>query len=302
MRTRFLRRQVDVGTCVRYAERMSGVIEELDGVIEGVLALDADTLTDAELHDAVVEIQRQRARLGAAAAALLSHWDRRGRWADDRSRSAASRLARDTRSSVGSANVELRRARQLATMPATTTAIGAGELSLDHVDLLGKANRPWRKVVFADHEPTLVEQCARLRFAEAVKLVAYWCQRADSQAAEADAERRRQGAHLHASTTIDGEVVVNGVLDPVGGKIVVDELARLEHALYLADRRGRVVRTASQRRAAALIEMATRSAPSPPTVADPDHCSPCSSVTTASPGSANSPTAPWSPPEPSPRG
>jgi hypothetical protein len=47
-------------------------------------------------------------------------------------------------------------------------------------------------------------------------------------------------------------------LDPVGGTIVLDELTRLERELYLG-----IVRTGSQRRAAALVEMATRSANTP---------------------------------------
>jgi hypothetical protein len=117
--------------------------------------------------------------------------------------------------------------------------------------------------VFAEHEPVLVAECAKLRFAQAKRVVDYWCQRADATAAEADAQRQRDRAHLSVSSTLDGEVVVNGVLDPVGGKIVVDELARLERDLYLADQRDGIVRTGSQRRAAALVEMATRSATAP---------------------------------------
>ncbi len=148
-------------------------------------------------------------------------------------------------------------------MPATEAAVTAGDLSLDHVDLLGRANQPWRHAVFAEHEPTLVTECAKLRFPQAKRMVDYWCQRADAEAAESDAERQRQAAHLHASATLDGTVVVNGVLDPVGGKIVTDELSRLERDLYLADQRDGVTRTAAQRRAAALVEMATRSATAP---------------------------------------
>ena len=171
---------------------------DLDEAIDGLAELDPDALTDGELHDAIVALQRQRAKLGAVAAALLSRWDHRGVWAGDGSRRAASRLARDTRTSVSSANVELRRARQLRTMPATAAAVVAGELSLDHVDLLGRANRPWRDAVFADHESTLVAECATLRFSQAARLVDYWCQRADAQAADDDAERQREGAHFHA--------------------------------------------------------------------------------------------------------
>jgi Domain of unknown function (DUF222) len=242
---------------------MCEVVERLDDAIGALLELDPDTLTDSELQESVVAVQRCRARLGAAAANLLSRWDHRGVWAGDRSRSAASRLARDTRTSVSTANVELRRARQLRTMPATADAVAAGELSLDHVDLLARANRPLREAVFADHEPILVAECAKLRFADATKLVAYWCQRADAEAIEADAERQQAAAHLHASTTIDGDVVITGVLDPLGGAVLTAELNRLERDLYLADRRNGVVRSAAQRRAAALVEMAKRSATAP---------------------------------------
>jgi Domain of unknown function (DUF222) len=237
--------------------------EQLDEAIDALLTLDPDALTDPELDEAVVQLQRQRARLGVVAARLLARWETRQVWAGDQSRSAAARLARDTNTSITSARVELRRARKLASMRATQAAIVNGGLSLDHVELLGRANQPWRNTVFADHEPTLVAECAKLRFGQAKRVVEYWCQRADAQAAETEARRQRDRAHLYASTTLDGEVVVNGVLDPVAGAIVTSELARLERQLYLTDQRDGVVRTISQRRAAALVEMATRSATAP---------------------------------------
>ena len=40
---------------------------------------------------------------------------------------------------------------------------------------------------------------------------------------------------LHASTTLDGTVRVDGTLDAIDGAIVSGELARLERLLYLAD-------------------------------------------------------------------
>jgi hypothetical protein len=131
------------------------------------------------------------------------------------------------------------------------------------VDLLAKANRPWRNADFADHEETLVEQCRVLRHADARKMVAYWCSRADAVAADDRAERQRLAAHLNVSPTLDGTVVVTGTLDPIGGSIVADELTRIERELYLIDQRDGVTRTAAQRRAAALVEMARRSATAP---------------------------------------
>ena len=126
-------------------------------------------MSDGELHDLVVAVQRERARLGAVAAELLGRWDGRRVWAGDGSRSAPARLARDTGYSMGSAAVEVRRARQLRCLPATAAALGDGVLSLDHLDLLGRAHQPHRAGLFADHEPVLVAECARLRFTHAVQ-------------------------------------------------------------------------------------------------------------------------------------
>src|SRR5262245_7867461 len=170
---------------------MYAEVEQLNEAIDALLTLDLDSLTDPELDAAVVELQKQRARLGVVAARLVGRWDRRRVWAGDQSCSAAARLARDTKTSISSARVELRRARRLPSMPATEAAVVAGELSLDHVELLGRANRPWRNLVFADHEQTLVTECAKLRYAQAKQAVDYWCQRADTETAEADADRQR---------------------------------------------------------------------------------------------------------------
>ena len=248
---------------VYYHELMSKGIDELAAAIGSLQAVDTNDLTDHELHEFVIAIQRQRHRLAAVAASAISAWDQRMVWADNGARSAGTRLANETSTSTSSAGSEIRRARQLRTMPDTASALAAGELSPDHVDLLAKANQPWRNADFAEHEATLVAQCRVLRFADARKMLDYWCARADAAAAEERAERQRNAAHLHVSPTLDGTVVVNGVLDPIAGSIVGDELTRLERELYLADQRDGATRTASQRRAAALVEMATRSATAP---------------------------------------
>ncbi len=242
---------------------MSKGIDELSAAIDSLLAVDPADLTDDELHQFVTTLQGQRQRLAAVSAAAVSSWDRRMVWADNGARSAAVRLANETSTSTSSAGIEVRRARQLRSMPATAAALAAGDLSPDHVDLLSKADQPWRNASFADHEETLVEQCKVLRFADARKLVDYWCARADVDAAEDRAERQRTAAHLNMSPTLDGTVVIGGTLDPIAGSIVHDELTRIERELYLADTRDGVTRTASQRRAAALVEMATRSATAP---------------------------------------
>src|SRR4051794_35576999 len=103
----------------------SSLAEPLDTALGDLLDVDPDGLTDAELHELVITVQRQSHRLAALRAKLISAWDARGVWADDGSRTAAHRLARETSMAVTSAKVELRRARALRAMPHTATALGA---------------------------------------------------------------------------------------------------------------------------------------------------------------------------------
>jgi Domain of unknown function (DUF222) len=238
--------------------------DRLDTALGDLLALDPDELTDGDLHELVVTVQRQSHRLAALRAKLISAWDGRKVWADDGSRTAAHRLAREASMAVGSAKAELRRARQLRSMPHTAAALACGALSPDHVDLLGRANHGARTAQFVDHEATLVDQCQLLRFPDACRMVDYWRQRADAEATEDEAARLHAGRYVSVATTIDGVVDVRAMLDPVGGAAFKAELDRLERQLYLEDKKSGTVRTVGQRRADALVEMAHRSRTSAP--------------------------------------
>lgn len=225
--------------------------------------VDVASLSDEDLHELVLGVQTAQSRLAAVSARAVGAWDQRMVWAADGSRSAAARLASETRASMATARSTVRRARKLASMPATASALATGEIGVDHVDLLARANADGREELFAEHEADLVRHCTTLRFFDARKVVDYWCNHADADAADEAGARLREKAHLSLSSTLDGTVVVNGVLDPVGGEIVTNELTRLERELYLADQADGTVRTASQRKAAALVEMATRSNTAP---------------------------------------
>jgi phage gp46-like protein len=240
------------------------LVDRLDTAVSDLLEVDLDALTDGELHELVVAVQRQSNRLSALRAKLISAWDGRGVWADDGSRSAAHRLAREASMAVGSAMVELRRARQLRSMPHTAAALASGALSPDHVDLLGRANHGSRTALFVDHEAMLVEQCQLLRFPDACRMVDYWRQRTDAEGTEDEAARLHAARHASVAETIDGVVDLRALLDPVGGAAFKAELDRLERRLYLADKKSGTVRTVGQRRADALVEMAHRSRTSGP--------------------------------------
>lgn len=245
---------------------MEPAVGVLSGAIDALAAVDVDSLTDAELHAAVVSVQRLGDRLAVVAAPLLERWKHREVWATDGSKSAAARLSRETATSHAAASRALRHAASLTTMPATAAAGRAGELSLDQIDLLTRANTAARRELFARDEELLLSQIDGLWFPEAVKLVRYWQHRANAALGRDHeaADQHAAGTHAHCSQTLDDMTKLDAELDPVGGAIFATELDRLTKQIKLADLEAGIERTPAQRRAAALVEMATRSAAMPP--------------------------------------
>src|SRR3954452_150233 len=142
------------------------MLERLDEAIDALSAVDLDSLDDASLDDLVVGLRERCSRLAAAEARLLARWDARMVWADDGSKAAGARLARDTESCKAGANRLLGRARKLTLMPVVADAFAAGALSADVVDLLVRVNLPRRRELFARDEQLLVWECRRTRTRE----------------------------------------------------------------------------------------------------------------------------------------
>src|SRR4051794_25023559 len=156
------------------------MLEGLDAAIDALNAVDLDSLSDQELDDHVVGLHASCSRLAAAQARLLARWDTRMVWADDGSKAAGARLARDSESCKRSAYGLLRRARQLASMPLVASAFNDGTLHEDVVDLLVRINLPRRRELFARDEQMLVRECWAQEDEPAVRRVLdVWAQAAD---------------------------------------------------------------------------------------------------------------------------
>lgn len=224
-----------------------------------------EPLDDIALRDAMCQAEKVASRAAAVTASLAAEWDARRAWRRDGHRSAAAGVSSAARVSARRARDIVRRGRAMAAMPATTCALMEGHINTDHFDLLGRADQPWRHRVFADHERLLVEQVASLRWADATRVVDYWVHRVDADASAEDARLRGLDVHCWASRTLDEKMAVGAVLDPVGGEIFLNELDRLARIERVKDLRSGAARTPTQCRAAALVEMAARSASLPGT-------------------------------------
>jgi hypothetical protein len=241
------------------------ILEQLERSLNALAALDVDTLSDVELHRVTVASQRCRDRLTAVTVPTVARWDATSVWAGNGARTAGSRLAVETGLSKGAADAVVRRARALVDMPATLSAAMSGELSIDVVDLVVAVNTPERRAVFAELEADLIEVLRGQRYRVAARSVRYWGDKADALLGldGARAKRDQERSHLYASETLDGNVAISGQLDPVAGEIVTNEFDRLIEQLQATDTQNGVERTLAQLRAAALVEMARRSAAMP---------------------------------------
>ncbi|MEO7555476.1 MAG: DUF222 domain-containing protein [Acidimicrobiales bacterium] len=249
---------------------MDGALQK---AIDELLALDLASLDEVSLHQLVVGLQRQSSRLAAVRAEVVARWDAAQSWADDGSKSPRARLGRECRLSPRAAGAEVRRARKLRHMPHTSAALAAGDLSVDHITALAACNRGRLLGLFARDEELLVSEALRLCFTDFVQVLALWRQNADDAADRA--AHQHEDRFFEAARTFQGTVDLRGLLDPINGEIVLNELERLEQRLFEADwaeARARLgtkaiaadlIRTPSQRRADALVEMAQRSAARP---------------------------------------
>jgi len=242
---------------------MSPVVEALQASIDALADIDLVDLDDGSLHELTEATQRLHGRLEVAAGRVLARWDARQVWRNDQSLSPAARLSRDLNTSPRSARSRLRGAHAMEQVPAVTAAVASGALSTDHVALLARAagRAPQR---YADDEAMLVEQCSTLRFADAERVVTYWLHHVDPDRTQRDATASTERSAASVSQTIDGTVIVDATLTGLDAHVFVDELRRLSDAQRHTDTANGIVRTARQRRAAALIGMATRSASTPP--------------------------------------
>jgi hypothetical protein len=286
---------------------VGGLHQQIGGLADADLGL----LDDQVLHESVVAIGRELARLEIAFARHLREWEQRGIFERDGSKSAAHRLARELGSCLTGRQREMWRARRLDTMCLSVRAVLDGRVSLDLFDLLASVNTPARRAMFERDEQLLIDTCAELVSFDAVTALRYWANRADDALAAArpatpadessDASSREgdvasQGgeeaqadettpddaaatdsssdandasvpadaeSRLYASRTMDDVLELRGTFGPIDGTIVERELIRLAELIREADAKAGIIRTAAQRRAAALVEMATRSATAP---------------------------------------
>jgi hypothetical protein len=177
-------------------------------------------------------------------------------------------------------NREVSRFRRLGyairTMPLTEAAWLEGAISAAHVGRLAALHKGVTKAAFERDEEMLVGFARHLTYAEFEQAIDYWRLHADPDGAERDAGAVHEGRHASVHESFQGARVGQFLLGPVEGEIFETEFRARQDELFEADwceakaALGRdpsvddLARTPDQRRADALVEMAIRSASTPP--------------------------------------
>ena len=239
--------------------------EAIDRLIGG----GPDTCADGE---SMVALRTQMARLEAYMATATARFDADRAWEADGARTAAAWLAWRCHLPRATARHQVSLGRRLRHLPACEQAWLEGRITGHHVSTIAAVRRPETEEALARDEKLLVDNAAHMRFEGFATVVAYWDQRADPNGAEDHDHDRRHRRDVYLAETFNGMWLGKITLDPISGTIVGGELARREKELFEADwaeAKGRLGceptigdlrRTHAQRRADALVEMATRSA------------------------------------------
>jgi hypothetical protein len=219
---------------------------------------------------------RAASRLQAVVAVAAADLADGQEWAGSGARSGKAWLTTETRLPAGECARAVRLGRRIHALPHARAAWLSGRIGPAHAGVLAGLGNRRTMADLAASEESLVDQACRLRFEDFAALAAYWKQHADPDGADADEEERRNRRDAWLVQSVGGMWFGRMTLDPVSGAIVGGELARREKALFEADwaaakaALGRdphpdeLERSAAQRRADALVEMATRSASVPP--------------------------------------
>jgi Domain of unknown function (DUF222) len=250
-----------------YSDCRMTVLSDLEAAIDGLCAADPAALGDSASIEA---LHRQLARLEAVTTRAVAAFDAGREWEAAGARSATAWLTVRTRLPRPACQRRVHLGRALREMPRAEAAWLAGDVSAAQITALAAARTPATAEPYERDEGLLVGYGTTLPFRSFQRAVAYWRQLADPDGVERDAAAQHQARRLHLSRSWDGMWFLEGRLDPIGGAIMAESLQRVEEELFRTEwadakaERGDAVgtrgllRTAAQRRADALVELATR--------------------------------------------
>lgn len=222
----------------------------------GIAALageDRDGWTGTAKSSRVQELLEIRERYDAELLRLVGSWDRDRTWEIDGSLSAKAWLTHRTPMSDGEAQRLVKNARLVDRHDNISAALAEGDITTPHVEAIGRVMSTDRQPLLDEHQELLVEQACWLPVGDFTTVMRRWASLADDQLAQDAFARKWDRRHVHLSTTLDGWVAGDFLLDPVAGETLINVLDHLAPPDPEDSPEG--PRPLSQRRADALADL-----------------------------------------------
>ena len=256
------------------ARSVCEVLEGFREAVDALAAVDPVVLADGP---SVVELLAALNRVEAVVCRQAAAFDASGLWELDRAQNSSIWVTTEARVARSQSRRRLALGRALRTMPQVEVAFLAGRLAEEHVEALAAAvnQSAAAATAVAACEELLIEWATTLQFHRFTSELREWLNEVDPGGSDKRAGKTLDGRHVNLSQSFEDTWALDGVLDPVGGEIVKTVLSGIERELEQRDQAtaaeqeetgvvfADAIRSRPQRRADALVEMATRAATRP---------------------------------------
>ncbi len=193
--------------------------------------------------------------LEAVFAEGLRRFDQSGEYAADSALDLVAWLRWKCKLSGAAAAERVTISRQLERLPATQQAFASGDLGYHHVSFLARTADHVGAAAVRQSEAKLLKAAGTMDPGRFTGVLKDFEHRVDAAGALAEANRAFERRYFRVSEPLDGLVRLDGLLDAEGGAIITTALNALMGPAGKAE-----ARTAGQRRADALVELAQRKA------------------------------------------
>ncbi|MEM9203879.1 MAG: HNH endonuclease signature motif containing protein [Actinomycetota bacterium] len=252
-------------------------LTDLSDAMDVAVKVDFNACTPRDRRQALAAVARLESQMMALKGAVVDAYDRHHDWSGYGHPSAATGVRETAKMPMHAARQAVSLGRAVRGMPITWAALADGSLTTAHALRLRVAAK---RAAFAESEALLVDQAKTLRWRDWLTAIAYWESLADDDespdpgdpnALDSDEAKAR----LSVTQGFDGTGHIEGRLGPVGFEAFSEALRRIENDLFADEWRATkeqvgpdavpadMPRTAGQRSAAALVEMAHRAITAP---------------------------------------
>jgi len=208
---------------------------------------------DEDLGPVAIELREFVDRSEGLSAEVVGRFEKSGAWAADGALNMVAWLRTHGKLSGSAAMERLAIARQLEQLPETAQAFQRGDVGYQHVAIMARTAEHVGSAAVRQAESTLLAAAQSHDPGQFVGIAKEFECQTDQAAVLAEANRAFSRRHLHLSEPNNGLVRLDGQLDAEGGATLKTALEALMPPPASTDDR-----TAGQRRADALVELARR--------------------------------------------